>query len=266
MEINIQTLWDWIRKEKELKGRNWQGLLRGRKEGEMRILKSEQEISLKRIILETTPEKIGLGSALWTRRIIQKLIKQETKKDFPINTVGNQLQRWGLTPQRPGKVANEQDLKKIQDWIEKDFVRIQKQAKTEDAIIKFSDESGISLNTYYGRSYAEKGHTPNIKLPATRSHISLISSISNGGKNEFMLYKKGLDSETFLIFLQRQIQYSTKKIYLIVDNLRVHKSKIVMEWIDKHSDKIALFFPTSIRSSIQPSRIFKQYLETLPAS
>ena len=136
MEINIQTLWDWIRKEKELKGRNWQGLLRGRKEGEMRILKSEQEISLKRIILETTPEKIGLGSALWTRRIIQKLIKQETKKDFPINTVGNQLQRWGLTPQRPGKVANEQDLKKIQDWIEKDFVRIQKQAKTEDAIIK----------------------------------------------------------------------------------------------------------------------------------
>jgi transposase len=262
MEVNVQTVSGWVRKKVHLESRNYQGELRGRKEGEKRILNTEQETSLKTLILEKTPEKLDLGCALWTRRVVKELIKIETSKEFPINTVSNYLNRWGLTPQRPGKIAHEQDDLKIQNWIKNDYPLIETQARLENAVIKWSDESGISLNTYYGKSYALKGKTPHIKLPATRTHISMISSISVGGTSEFMLYKKGLDSQTFINFLGRQIQDSKQKIFLIVDNLRVHKSKEVMAWVKRHSKQIAIFFPATLRSSIQPRGIFEQYLKT----
>lgn len=262
LEVDPWTLTQWKIKEKDLKERNFQGELRGRKEGEKRILKPEQEKYIKETILQKVPEDIGLGSALWTRRRVQELIKKETKKIFPMNTVGNQLFRWGLTAQRPGKVAYQQDLLKIENWIKNEYPKIVELCNLQNGIIKFSDETGISLNTYYGKSYAAKGKTPVIKLPSGRTHISLISSMSNGGTSEFMLYKGGLDSETFIDFLQRQIKDSTKKIFLIVDNLRVHKSKMVKAWQKRHKDKIELFFPTSLRSTTQPNRILQQYLKT----
>lgn len=262
MEINIQTLWGWIRNEKELSDRNFQGLLRGRKVGEKRTLKPDQERLIKDIILEKIPEDVGLGAALWTRRRIQELIEKKTKLFLPINTVGNQLVRWGLTSQRPGKIAYQQDILKIEHWIKYDYPKIVEQAKLEGGIVKFSDETGISLNTYYGKSYALKGKTPTIRLPSGRTHISLISSMSIGGTSEFMLYKGGLDSELFIQFLERQIKDSSKKIFLIVDNLRVHKSKIVNYWVQRHKDKLEIFFPATLRSTIQSSRVFQQYLKT----
>ena len=261
IEVNIQTIADWVRKRSELEQRNYTGKKRGRIFGEGRTLTEKEETAIKTMILEKTPVDIGLGSALWTRRKVQELLKKETGHFFILNTVGKHLHRWGLTAQRPGKIAHEQDMKKIVAWIDEEYPKIESLAQEEDAIIKFSDETGISMNTYYGKTYAPIGKTPSIKLPAVRTHISMISSISNQGLSEFMLYKGGLDSTLFLMFLKKQIKDSKKKIFLIVDNLRVHKSKVVMEWVKKHEDKITLFFPTTVRSTIQPSRVIKQHLQ-----
>jgi transposase len=250
MDIHIQTVRDWIRKEKVLKQRNYQGLLRGRKLGEGRILDNEKALLIKNIILYKTPNDIGLESALWTRRNIQNLIKQELNITLPMSTIGLNLGKWGLSSQRPGKEAKEQDKDKIDNWIHNVYPMIQKQAKQENAIIKFSDETGISLNTYYGKSYGLKGHTPVIKLPAKKAHISMISSIDKRGLSEFMLYEGGLNSELFILFLKRQIDSSSKKIYLIVDNLMVHKSKLVKEWVKDNESKITLFFPATIRTAV----------------
>jgi transposase len=250
-EVNIQTIGDWIRRRKELESRDFRGMLRGRREGEKRTLNQEEEFQIKTILIEHTPDEKNLGSALWTRRTIQKLIKNETKHTLPMQTVGNQLYRWGLTPQRAGKKALEQNPEKIQAWIKQDFPKILEEAKTENAIIKFEDETGISLNTYYGKTYALKGKTPILKLPAVKTKLSMISSISVGGSLQFMLYRKGLDSKTFIKFLGKEIKFAKKKIYLITDNLRTHKSKEVQSWIKKHEDKIKLFFSTTLRPAIQ---------------
>ena len=262
LEVNIQTIYDWVRKRTLLEQKAYKGETRGRIFGDGRILTIKEETTIKELILNKAPVDLGLGSALWTRRKVQELLQQETKHFFILNTVGKQLRRWGLTAQRPGKIAHEQDMKKIVAWIDEEYPKIESLAKEQDAIIKFSDETGISMNTYYGKTYAPMGKTPTIKLPAVRTHISMISSISNQGLSEFMLYKGGLDSELFVSFLKKQIKDSKKKIFMIVDNLRVHKSKVVMEWVKNHDSNITLFFPTTVRPTIQSSRIIKQYLQT----
>ena len=262
IEVNIQTIGDWLRKRIALEARDFKGELRGRKEGEKRILTEVQEKKIKDQILDKTPEELKLGSALWTRRKVGELIQKETKYTFPLNTVGNYLYRWGLTAQRPCKLAHEQDEKKILNWIDVEYIKIKEEAEKENAIIKFSDEAGISLNTYYGKTYALKGKTPQIKLPSRKNHISMISSISNGGSLEFMLYNGGLDSKQFIRFLEKQIKYSKQKTYLIVDNMVTHKSKEVKKWLEIHKDKIKLFFSATLRSAIQSSGTTKQYLQT----
>jgi transposase len=262
LQINPWTLSNWIANKEDLETRNFEGKLRGRKEGEQRRLEPEEEIYIKKTILEKTPEDMGLGAALWTRRRVQELIKEETKELFPINTVGNQLRRWNLTAQRPAKVAYQQDMNKIEHWIKEEYPKITQRALLEGAIVKFSDETGMSLNTYYGKSYGLKGVTPKIKLPSGRTHISLISTMSIGGTGEFMLYKGGLNGELFIEFLKRQIKDSTQKIFLIVDNLRAHKSKLVKAWVERHKSKIELFFPATLRSTVQSNRVIQQYLKT----
>ena len=44
------------------------------------------------------PDQLKLSYALWTRKVIMELIKQETGLDVPIRTSGEYLKRWGFTP------------------------------------------------------------------------------------------------------------------------------------------------------------------------
>jgi hypothetical protein len=65
------------------------------------------------------------------------------------------------------------------------------------------------------------------------------------------MYKKGINAKLFIQFLERLIKDTDTMIYLIVDNLRVHKAKIVQQWEKEHADRMKLFFPTTLRTTIQ---------------
>lgn len=57
-----------------------------------------------------------------------------------------------------------------------------------------------------------------------------------------MLYEETLKTDIFIEFLRRLVKYSKKKIFLVLDNLKVHHSKKVQIWTQKHKKKISLFF------------------------
>lgn len=246
LELRTETISHWVQKRIELESRDCYGEKRGRRLYEQRILTQEQEKTIKDKILEKTPAELGLPYALWNRRAIAYCIKQETKKTVWLQTASKYAKRWGLTPQRPAKYASEQDSEKIKQWLEIDYPAILKEAKDIGAEIHWSDETGVALSTFYARSYAPSGKTPTIKLPALHGHVSIIASITNRGDLRFMMYKGALDTDKFITFLERLIKDTTNKIYLIVDNLRVHKAKMVQAWEKVHSDRIKIFFPTTV--------------------
>ena len=57
-----------------------------------------------------------------------------------------------------------------------------------------------------------------------------------------MLYEDSMNQQHLISFLDHMLQTSKQKIFLILDNLRVHHGKMVAEWVSKHQDKIELFF------------------------
>ena len=67
-----------------------------------------------------------------------------------------------------------------------------------------------------------------------------------------MVYKGGMKIPLFLIFLKRLTRDTDKKIFLIIDNLKVHHGIKVREWAKQNEDKISLFFPTAILPPRKP--------------
>lgn len=80
----------------------------------------------------------------------------------------------------------------------------------------------------------------------------MVSAVTNQGKVQFMIYSETMNAERLIEFLKQLIQSSTRKIYLILDNLKVHRSKVVKEWVEKNQDKIALFFLPSYSPEMNP--------------
>ncbi len=215
---------------------------RGRSHGQQRRLTHEQEKSIQRMLVEKTPNQLKLPFALWTRKAVQEAIMQHHGIQLPIRTVGEYLARWGFTPQKPIKRAYEQQPAQIRKWLDEEYPGIVRRAKKEKAGILWGDEAGISSEDNRGRGYAPKGQTPVVYGSGQRFSTSMISAIDNEGLLRFMVYEGALCAGTFLNFLRRLIKDNDNKIFLIVDNLRVHHAVKVQIWLKAHEKDIELFF------------------------
>lgn len=250
-EVHYKTVYGWRRKEKALERRGYRGEKRGRDKDEQKLITPAWELRLQAIIKEKTPDKVGIKATLWDRRALQALILKKAQVEVPLQRVSVYTKRWGLTPQRPAKYAVEQDAAQIKQWLTVEYPLIRARAKAEKAEIHWEDETGVALSTYHARGYAPKGQTPRIALPAKRARISMLSSITNRGDIQFMLYQRGLKVPIFLTFLKRLIAHRKRKIFLIVDNLQVHHAKRIAGWAEAHREAIEIFFPTTVRAAVQ---------------
>ena len=80
----------------------------------------------------------------------------------------------------------------------------------------------------------------------------MVSTVRNNGKLRFMIYEETLKADYFVEFLRRLTKYAKKKIFLTLDNLKVHHSKKVSNWVEYHKSKIALFFYPTIHHNTIP--------------
>ena len=139
---------------------------------------------------------------------------------------------------------------------------IQKRALKETVEIHWGDETGVTNELNYGRSYSPIGVTPVAYVQAKRLSTSMISTITNQGKVRFMIYKGGMNVAIFKQFLQRLIKDAGRKIFLIVDNLRVHHAKVLSEWLEANKDLIELFFLPSYSPERNPDEYLNNDLKT----
>ena len=125
--------------------------------------------------------------------------------------------------------------------MDEEYPSIKEKAKQEGAQIHWGDETGVRNNSQHGRSYAPKGRTPVKKSMAKRFSVNMISTVTNQGKVEFMIYSGSMNADRLIEFMKQLVKGKKKKLYLILDNLRVHHSKIVKEWIEQNKSKIQVF-------------------------
>ena len=267
--VRPSTVSQWVKcyKEKDIKG--LQDTKRGVKSQDRKLLSSKQELTIQSMILDTMPDQLKLPYALWTRKAVKELIKRELDIEIALTTTGYYLRSWGYSPQKPKKKAYEQNPKAVQRWLDQEYPAIKEKAKQENAEIHWGDETGVRNNSQHGRSYAPKGKTPTKKSMSKRFSVNMISSVTNQGRVEFMIYTDTMNADRFITFLEQLIISKSKKIYLILDNLRVHHSKTVKQWVEEHKEHIALFYLPSYSPEKNPDEYLncdlKQGLSSKPS-
>lgn len=250
--VRPATLSSWYKSYKLLGNKGLDEKVRGVKSEEKKLLTKLQEKQIQRMITDVMPEQLKLDYALWTRKAVKELVEREFGIVLAINTMGDYLRKWGFTPQKPKKRAYEQCPKKVQKWLDEEYPAIKERAKKESAEIHWGDETGVRNSNQHGRSYAPKGKTPVKKHMSKRFSVNMISTVTNQGQVQFLIYSGSMNADRLIEFMTQLIKNKKQKIFLILDNLRVHHSKLVKEWVEKHKEEIELFYLPSYSPEKNP--------------
>ena len=157
--------------------------------------------------------------------------------------------------------ATERQDEAVRAWLESTYPAIARRARAQGGEIHWADETGLSSRANYGRSFAPRGHTPIIRRPGKRFSQSMISSLTNRGKLRFMIYEGALKAPIFLDFLRRLVREAARKLFVIVDNLPVHRAHRVTAWVHDHADRIELCYLPSYAPEHNPDEFLNNDLK-----
>ena len=233
----------------------------GRPKNVGKTLSDEQESKIIRLLIDKNPQQLQFKFALWTREAVQTLIKYEFDVEMPISTVGYYLAKWQFTSKKPIKRAYERKDSATKAWLEETYPQIKKEAKKEEADIWWADETACVSIPSNLKGYAPIGskNKPILNHPAQKFKINMISAITNTGKSMFALYDESVNIDKFIDFCQKVIDSNNgKKVFLIVDNLRVHHAKLVKAWEEENSKYIKLFYLPPYSPEFNPDEYLNQ--------
>lgn len=80
----------------------------------------------------------------------------------------------------------------------------------------------------------------------------MISTVTNQGKTRWMIIEDALNTERFIEFLESLVKDAERKVFLILDNLKVHHAKIAKAWVASRKSQIELFFLPSYSPELNP--------------
>jgi transposase len=213
---------------------------RGRRRGIS--LKPLQVAQIVRTITDHCPDQVKLPWALWTCEAVGQYIQDHFDIILSRWTIARYLKQWGFTPQKPMRRAFEQNPEAVQRWLEVEYPAIHRQAKLEKADIHWGDESGFRSDHQTGTTWSPKGKTPVVSISGKRFSLNMISTVSNRGLLRFKVFKGRFNVDVFISFLRRLIKTTNRKVFLIVDNLSVHKAKKVKDWIKDKEEQLRIFY------------------------
>ena len=254
--ITRQAVGKWIKAYREGGVKALKAKRRGRPKG--KSLLPWQAAQIAKAVVDRPPEQLKLPFYLWTRDAVAELIENRFGVRLSVWTVGRYLKGWGFTPQKPIRRAYEKDPKAVRKWLNEEYPRIKRIAKSEKATIYWGDEMGMRSDHVAGRTYGRRGHTPVIPGTGQRFGCNMISAITNQGQLNFMVFKERFNADIFEEFLQRLVRQINRKVFLIVDGHPVHRSRKIKKWVKDHEEQICMFFLPGYSPELNPDEYLNQ--------
>jgi hypothetical protein len=106
--------------------------------------------------------------ALWTRAMVQEVIRREFAVRLSEVSVGRLLGKLGLSPQRPLSRAYQQNPEAVARWKAETYPAIRAEAARVGATIYFTDEAGVRSDDHAGTTWAPVGQTPVVAATGDR--------------------------------------------------------------------------------------------------
>jgi len=239
----------------------WNALKARALSGRPKKISGQQMRWLYSTIVGKNPLQFRFEFALWTRPIIQTLLREEWKLKLSLSSIGRLLKQLGLTCQRPLLRASEQDPARVDYWLKREYPAIREWAKQERAAILFADEAGVRSDYHAGTTWGVRGKTPVVTRSAERARVNMLSAVSNKGELRFMLKEGRVTGAVFVEFLRRLIIGATAPVFLIVDGAPIHKSKLVRQFVASTNGRLRLFFLPPYSPELNPDEQVWNYVK-----
>lgn len=168
MSLPDRTIRRWVAQMRRDRTTTIEPKLRGRRAGEASKLNLRQMARIKTIVIGKMPDQLRLPFYLWTREAVGALIEREYGVVLSAASIGNYLERWGMTAQKPVRRAYERNDEAIANWLQTDYPAIAADAKRRRALIYWADECGVRSDDVRGRRFAPRGRTPQIRTTGQR--------------------------------------------------------------------------------------------------
>jgi transposase len=225
---------------------------RGPEPGTGRFLDRAQEAEVRDLIRRHTPDELDLPFALWSRAAVQELVLRRFGVRLAVRSMGTYLARWGFTAQKPLRRAYEQDPAAVRRWLRRDYPALVARAKRARGVIFWGDETGLRSDDVRGRGYAPRGRTPVVRVCHKRAGLSLISAVTNRGELRWMIVEGAVDAPALIRFLQRLVREARRKVFLILDRLKVHRARSTRDWLAEHRAEIEVFYLPPYSPELNP--------------
>jgi transposase len=237
------------------------------------ILTTEHLRWLASAVRNTTPLQHQFAFALWTLGLIHALFVREFKIQVSRATIGRAMLALGFSPQRPLRRARERDPVLVAHWEQEKFPAIVAEAKRVGARIFFGDEGGMRSDYHAGTTWGPIGRTPTVSTTGQRFGVNMLSAVSPDGQMHFMLYDGRVTASVFVEFLEGLLHDIGGTVFLVLDNLSVHKAQKVQAFVAAQTGRLKLFFLPPYSPHLNPdeqvwgnvkTRVAKQALTDKP--
>ena len=243
------AIYPWLRKFEQ---EGWDALVERIAAGPEPKLTEKQRQQVKRWILGKDPRQYGFDFGLWSRRIVQALIKERMRVGLGLTAVGRLLASLDITPQKPLRRAYERDPQAVEFWLQKTYPALKRRAKRLGAKIFFLDEAGFQSDPPLGRTYGLKGKTPEVVTSGQRQSLNVISAVNARGEFWAATYTGKLNAEAFVAFLQNFMKGRSGKTFLVIDGHPAHTAKLVDCYLETMEGRLELHRLPSYAPDLNP--------------
>jgi len=256
--IHRATIYEWLAR---YRAGGWDALKSRPTPGRVPKIKGKQLKWIFDTLTQNNPQQLKFEFALWTREMIQKLIKDRFGIRLGLTAIGRLLSQLGFTCQKPLYKAIQKNDSLVKEWLKKVYPKIKTRARIENADIYFGDAAHIRSDHHAGRTWSPKGQTPVVTTNGSRFSFSLLSAITSKGHMRFMVVEGGVNSDVFIGFLKRLMTGAKKKIFLIVDSGPSHVSKKTKAFVQSVSNRLQLFYLPPYSPDLNPDELVWNHLK-----
>lgn len=250
--VGVRSVSRWVNTFRRNGNRGLDARKRGRRPGEQQALEARQQARVRRAVLGKYPDQLALPGLVWTRGQVGELVTRWFGIELSRVTIGKYLRSWGLSPQKPTRVAYEKNPQQVTEWLEQRYPAIAERAKREKAIVLWLDQTGLRSDASVAATWARVGQTPAVPKTGKRFTVNAMAAISNKGEMYFTVFEHGFNVQVMITFLDRLVRHLDRKIHLIVDGHPSHRAKLLTTWLAGRADRIEMHFLPGYSPELNP--------------
>lgn len=137
----------------------------------------------------------------------------------------------------------------------------QKKAQRTRALILFLDETGLSVIPLVASTWGLRGQTPILRHRGHWDKVSAITAVSTTGKLYFQMKLGAYKSPDVIDFLQHLLRQTKRRLLVVWDNGKQHKSNETNAWLRTNRKRITVEFLPPYAPQLNPVEAFNNQLK-----